>query len=92
MRGQGQERDEKRWAQAKERGRRIKEVIESNKLKVGDDVLWTDSSTGEVINYGIITTNGMGDLWVVQSKPKQSTYIGDPVKKQCLKRGRQSLA
>jgi len=83
--------DEKH-AQARERSRRIEEAIESNKLKVGDDVLWTNPSTKEVINYGIIMKNGMGELWVVQSKPKQFSYIGDRVGKRCLKRSSKSPA
>ena len=78
--------------QVRQQSRRIEEAIESNKLKVGDDVLWTDPSTKEVINYGIIMEGGRGELWVVQSKPKQITYIDDRIRKQCLRRSRQRRA
>ncbi|MGA8407178.1 MAG: hypothetical protein WB680_08375 [Candidatus Acidiferrales bacterium] len=81
-------RREKQQAEVKERFRRIEEAIENNKLKIGDEVLWTESSTGEVVNYcGNLTTNDGRDLVVVQSKPRKATYyIGDPVKTNCLRR------
>jgi hypothetical protein len=83
------DRDEKRWAEARERGQRIKETIEAKQLKLGDNVVWTDPTTGESIDYGVLYRSDIDDLWVKGAKQKYTTCVGNKkseIARRCFER------
>jgi len=82
------DRDEKRWAEARERCRRIEETIEAKQLKLGDGVVWTDPATGESIDYGVLYRS---DLMVRGTKRKYTTCVGNKkseIARRCFERSK----
>jgi hypothetical protein len=71
------DRDEKRWTEARERCRRIEETIEAKQLKLGDNVVWTDPTTGESIDYGVLYRSDIDDLIVRGTEQKYTTCVGN---------------
>jgi hypothetical protein len=69
--------DEKRWAEARERCRRVEQTIETKQLKLGDNVVWTDLTTGESIDYGVLYRSDFDDLMVRGTKQKYTTCVGN---------------
>lgn len=85
------ERDEKRWADARERCRRIEETIEAKQLKLGDSVVWTDPTTGASIDYGVLYRSDIDDLMVRGTKQKSTICVGNKkseIARRCFKRSK----
>jgi hypothetical protein len=85
------DRDEKRWAEARERCRRIEETIEAKRLKLGDNVVWTDPTTGESIDYGVLYRSDIDDLMVRGTKQNYTTCVGNKkseIARRCFKRSK----
>jgi hypothetical protein len=85
------ERDEKRWAEARERCRRIAETIEAKQLKLGDNVVWTDPTAGESIDYGVLYRSDIDDLMVRGTKQKYTTCVGNKkseIARRCFRRSK----
>lgn len=85
------DRDEKRWKEARERCRRIEETIEAKQLKLGESVVWTDPTTGESIDYGVLYRSEIDDLWVRGTKQKYTTCVGNKkseIARGCFKRSK----
>lgn len=87
------DRDEKRWAEARERCRRIEETIQGEQLKLGDNVVWTNPTTGESIDYGVLYRSDIDDLWVKGTKQKFTTCVGNKkseIARHCFERSSKS--
>jgi hypothetical protein len=85
------DRDDKRWAEARKRGRRIEETIEAKQLKLGDNVVSTDPTTGESIDYGVLYRSDIGDLMVRGTTQKYTTCVGNKrneIARRCFERSK----